>query len=200
MGEEDQERERVNDCWSEGPPQVSSCPGRSFPKSRRQLFTSDLDSLEYLQCLFLAYLEWCMLVRVFVFTTPNVGKIRVFTFNRGSRRWKQREGRGQTWDFADSIFTHQTELFPVSTWQNSRSHHLILSFSVLLCPPPLTPFQHVELEPHLLSVSKASCRCRPSVRVPPLSLFARPLSQTHGRPNRRKGAIHPSTERLNHPS
>lgn len=135
-----------------------------------------------------------MLVRMFVFTTPNVGKI-LLAEGAGA---ETEEGRGQTWDFADSIFTHQAELFPVSTWRNSRSHHLILSLSVSSRPPPLTPCQHVELEPHLLCVSKASCRRRPSVRVPPLSLFARPLSQTHERPNGRKGAVHPSTERL-HP-
>lgn len=58
--------------------------------------------------------------------------------------------------FADSIFTHQTEVFPVSTRPNSRSHHLALFAALLFCfvffyplpaalpawrlsKPPLTP-------------------------------------------------------------
>lgn len=55
----------------------------------------------------------------------------LFTVYR--QRDRQREGEVrwcQRWDFADSIFTHQTELFPVSTWPNSRSHHLRLLLSV----------------------------------------------------------------------
>lgn len=51
--------------------------------------------------------------------------------------------RGQRWDFTDSIFTHQTELFPVSTWRNSHSHHFIPSVSIFLCvgsPSPPFPF------------------------------------------------------------
>lgn len=44
-----------------------------------------------------------------------------------TKREKQKKGgvrQCQSRDFADSIFTHQTELFPVSTWPNSRCHHL----------------------------------------------------------------------------
>lgn len=63
------------------------------------------------------------------------GKMTVFTVN--IEREKQREGEVrwcQRWDFADSIFTHQTELFPVSTWPSS----------------PLSP-------PLLLFLSQSSC-------------------------------------------
>lgn len=70
----------------------------------------------------------------------NVGKMSLFTVNtqrereRDRKRGREGEVRWcQRWDFADSIFTHQTELFPVSTWPNSRSHHLALSLSVYLC-------------------------------------------------------------------
>lgn len=66
-----------------------------------------------------------------VFMPKKEGKISLFTVYR--QRARQREGEVrwcQRWDFADSIFTHQTELFPVSTWPNSRSHHLRLLLSV----------------------------------------------------------------------
>ena len=75
-----------------------------------------------------------------VFVPQSGGKMSLFTVNR--EREKQREGEVsccQRWDFADSIFTHQTELFPVSTWPNSRSHHLTLSLSVYLCFISLFP-------------------------------------------------------------
>lgn len=65
-------------------------------------------------------------------------------------RDRQREGEVrwcQRWDFADSIFTHQTELFPVSTWPNSCSHHLRLLLSVY----SLLLF-HLSLPPGCLSV------------------------------------------------
>lgn len=57
----------------------------------------------------------------------------LFTVNRETGRNRGRERSGGARDFADSIFTHQTELFPVSTWPNSRSHHLTLSLSICLC-------------------------------------------------------------------
>ncbi len=57
----------------------------------------------------------------------------LFTVNRETGRDGGRERSGGARDFADSIFTHQTELFPVSTWPNSRSHHLTLSLSIYLC-------------------------------------------------------------------
>ena len=58
----------------------------------------------------------------------------LFTVNtEKERNRREREVRWcQRWDFADSIFTHQTELFPVSTWPNSRSQHLTLSLSICL--------------------------------------------------------------------
>merc|ERR1712035_163857 len=83
------------------------------------------------------------------------------------QREKQREGEVrwcQRWDFADSIFTHQTELFPVSTRPNLRSHHLTLSFSVFMCfislflPPP----QVVSLAGSPLNVVKSRRTCFPA--------------------------------------
>lgn len=47
--------------------------------------------------------------------------------------------------FADSIFTHQTEVFPVSTRPNSRSHHLTLLARLVFffhhLPAPLPVWQ-----------------------------------------------------------
>lgn len=64
---------------------------RADPSPRVGGGSSPMTWTRWNTCLFLAYLEWCMLVRVFVFTNSNVGKIHVFTVNRGSRRWKQRK-------------------------------------------------------------------------------------------------------------
>lgn len=74
----------------------------------------------------------------------------LFTVNTAEERnrGRQRVRLCQRWDFADSIFTHQTELFPVSTWQNSCSQHLrsqstfvlSLPFSRTGCLPGLLPF------------------------------------------------------------
>lgn len=146
-------------------------PGQILPP-----FTSDLDSL---QCLFLAYLAWRTLVRVFVFTTPNVGKIHVFTVNR-EQEAETTEGRGQGWDFADSIFTHQTGLFPVSTWQNSHSHHLILSFPVLLCPPLWFPFNMLNLS-HICYLSPRLLAAAGLLSVSHLCLCLRALRPKHMR-------------------
>lgn len=67
----------------------------------------------------------------------NVGVVPLFTVNTKRKKGRENERERvvrwcRRWDFADSIFTHQTELFPVSTWPNSRSHHL-----TLLLPGPL---------------------------------------------------------------
>lgn len=63
-----------------------------------------------------------------------------------SRRW---QGGGVSWfrneAFADSIFTHQTEVFPVSTRPNSGSHHLALFARLVFffhpLPAPLPVWQ-----------------------------------------------------------
>lgn len=62
----------------------------------------------------------------------------------GEVRWYQR------WDFVDSIFTYQTEQFPVSTWPNSRSHHLTPPLWIYL---PLSPPQAI-----FLAVSFKRCK------------------------------------------
>lgn len=63
----------------------------------------------------------------------------LITQKEGDVRWSQR------WVFADSIFTHQTELFPVSTrpLSLSLSHRLTLSLRLLLlsvCLPLMSAF------------------------------------------------------------
>lgn len=99
---------------------------------------------------------------LFVFMPQNVGVMPLFTVNTERKNGREKE-RGRVvrwcrrWDFADSIFTHQTELFPVSTWPNSRSHHLTLLLLVFYPLPPLTrpfwqvPFQHFGLQRFCLS-------------------------------------------------
>lgn len=77
-------------------------------------------------------------VHLFVFMPENVGKTSLFTVNRqGGALVEGEVRRCQRWDFADSIFTHQTELFPVSTRPNSRSHHLALFPLCLVVFKPL---------------------------------------------------------------
>lgn len=78
-----------------------------------------------------------------VFMPQNLSKMSLFTVNRERERQreKQREGEVrwcQRWDFADSIFTHQTELFPVSTWPTlALTTSLFHSKSTcVLFPPP----------------------------------------------------------------
>lgn len=48
----------------------------------------------------------------------------LFTVKQPERNGGKQVRWCQRWDFADSIFTHQTGLFPVSTWPNLCSHHL----------------------------------------------------------------------------
>lgn len=68
-----------------------------------------------------------------VFMPRMLVKCLCLLSTRETGRNRVRERSGGARDFADSIFTHQTELFPVSTWPNSRSHHLTLSLSIYLC-------------------------------------------------------------------
>lgn len=76
--------------------------------------------------------------------------------------WSWRWCRGEvSWfrdeAFADSIFTHQTEVFPVSTPPNSRSHHLALFTRLLFffhpLPAPLPVWQLPKAPLALFSLS-----------------------------------------------
>lgn len=106
-------------------------------------------------------------VHLFVFMPQNVGKASLFTVNRrgGGGQGEGEVRRCQRWDFADSIFTHQTELFPVSTRPNSRSHHLALFPLGLVVFKPLPALFLSGRFPS--SILKVSWICFPSP-FPPL--------------------------------